>query len=77
MAVSETKGQVEEEEKECSVCLNVINSSDAGNLVGPALMCGHRYHAFGLQFWVEKCTSKCIEPTCPYCRSSLQEMKND
>ena len=25
-------------------------------------------------FWVERCTIKCIEPTCPYCRSPLQEM---
>ena len=80
MAVSGTEGLEEQEEDEegedeCSVCLNVIDSNeDAANPAGPALLCGHRYHAFCLQFWVEKCTSKCIEPTCPYCRSPLQEV---
>ena len=63
----------EEEGDECSVCLNPIKSSDVNQPVGPLLACGHRYHAFRLQFWVEKCTSKCIEPTCPYCRSSVRE----
>jgi hypothetical protein len=69
-------GREEEEEKsECSVCLNVIESDDARNPAGPPLLCGHRYHAFCLLFCVERCTSKCIEPTCPYCRSPLQEVE--
>ena len=54
MAVSEE----EEEEEECSVCLNVIESDDANNPAGPPLVCGHLYHAFCLNFWVEKCRSK-------------------
>jgi hypothetical protein len=70
MAVGEKKGQ-EDEEEECSVCLNVIDSTDADDPPGPPLLCGHRYHAFCL-FWVERCTNKCIEPTCPYCRAPLQ-----
>lgn len=77
MAVSEGKGQEEgeeEEEDECSLCLNDIDSNDAENPAGPSLVCGHRYHAFCLHFWVEKCASKCIEATCPYCRAPLQEM---
>jgi len=80
MAVSGVGGQVEEKEQEqgdeCSVCLNAIESDDADNPADPPLMCGHRYHAFCLRFWVERCTSKCIEPTCPYCRSPLHEMES-
>jgi hypothetical protein len=78
MGLGETKDQQEEEEEEeaeCSVCLNAIEGSDAANPAGPPLVCGHRYHAFCLRFWVERCTLKCIEPTCPYCRSPLQEME--
>lgn len=67
--------QEEEGEDECSVCFNVIESDDAHNPAGPPLLCGHRYHAFCLHFWVERCASKCIEPTCPYCRSPLQKFK--
>ena len=52
----------EEEEEECSVCLNAIHSGDVDNPAGPPLI------------WVEKCTSKCIEATCPYCRAPLQEL---
>jgi len=79
MAISGMEGQdqqeqEEEEEDECSVCLNAIESNDAANPAGPPLVCGHRYHAFCLHFWVERCTLKCIEPTCPYCRSPLQEL---
>jgi len=78
MGLEETKDQQEEEEEkeeeECSVCLNAIASNDAANPAGPPLLCGHRYHASCLQYWVERCTLKCIEPTCPYCRSPLQEM---
>jgi hypothetical protein len=79
VAISGTKEEEEEEEEEnqeeeCSVCLNVIESDDADHPVGPPLLCGHRYHAFCLSFWVEKCRSKCIEATCPYCRSPLPEM---
>ena len=66
----------QEQEDECSVCLNAIESDDDDNPAGPPLMCRHRYHAFGLRFWVERCTSKCIEPTCPYCRSPLHEMES-
>lgn len=33
----------EEEEDECSVCLNAIDSNDAGNPAGPPLVCGHRF----------------------------------
>ena len=67
------KEQEEEEEGEgeCSVCLK---GNDVDDPEGPPLVCGHRSHAFCLHFWVEKCTTKCIEPTCPYCRSPLQEM---
>lgn len=57
-----------------SVCLNTIKSDNAEKLAGPPLVCGHRYHAFCLHFWVERCESKCIESTCPYCRAPLQEM---
>lgn len=73
------KGQEEEEEEkgeECSVCLNAIEIDDADNPAGRPLLCGHRYHAFCLNFSVEKCTSKCIEPTCPYCRAPVQEMES-
>jgi len=70
----EVEGEEEEEGDECSVCLTVIDSGDAKNPAGPPLLCEHRYHAFCLQFGVEKCTSKCIEPTCPYCRAPVQEM---
>jgi L-lysine 2,3-aminomutase len=63
----------EEDENECSVCLDVIDSSDEAR----ALLCGHRYHASCLLYWVEKCTSKCVESTCPYCRSPLQEVKQE
>lgn len=66
----------EEKEDECSVCLNVIDGNDDANPAGPLLMCGHRHHAFCLHYWVEMCTSKCIEPTCPYCRSPLQEIES-
>jgi len=48
------------------VCLNAIESVDANNPAGPPLLvCGHRYHAFCLNFWVEKCRSKCIEAVLP------------
>ena len=76
--MNEEEDQEEEEEKEeeeCSVCRNVIESDDSDNLAGPYLACVHRYHAFCLHFWVEKCRSKCIEATCPYCRSPLPEME--
>lgn len=56
-ALSETKGRgkkEEEEDDECSVCLNAIESGDVGNPADPPLMCGHRYHAFCLHFWVER-----------------------
>ena len=53
MGLSGTNGQ-EGGEEECSVCLNVLDGDDAG----PPLVCGHRYHAFCLHFWVERCTSK-------------------
>jgi hypothetical protein len=66
----------EEDKDECSVYLNTIDNEDADNPAGPALLCGHRYHAVCLRFWVERCASKCIEPTCPYCRSPLQEMES-
>jgi len=72
MAVGETNGQ--EEEEECSVCLNAIDGGNDDNPAGPALVCEHRYHAFCLHSWVEKCASKCIEATCPYCRAPLGEM---
>jgi hypothetical protein len=72
----EVEGQEEEEDDECSVCLNAIESNDTKNPAGPPLVCGHRYHAFCLQFWVERCTNKCIEPTCPYCRAPVQEIGN-
>lgn len=83
MALRGTKGRQdeeeedaeEEEEDECSVCLNAIDSNDADNPAGPPLVCRHRYHAFCLHSWVERCASKCIESTCPYCRSPLQEME--
>jgi hypothetical protein len=70
------KGQEEEEEEEeeCLVCLNGMKGNDVDNPANPPLVCGHRYHAFCLHFWVKKCTSKCTDPTCPYCRSPLQEM---
>jgi len=77
MGVDETKDQQDEEEEEegeCSVGLNAIESNDAANPAGPPLVCGHRYHATFLHYWVERSTVKCIEPTCPYCRSPLQEM---
>lgn len=79
MVVTETKEQEvddeeEEEEEECSVCLNAIDNDDADYPGGPPLLCGHRYHAFCLHFWVEKCISKCIEPTCPYCRAPVLVM---
>lgn len=77
MNVDEKNGEVkkeEGEEEECSVCLNAIEIDDSDNPVGPPLVCGHRYHAFCLHFWVERCTMNCIEPTCPYCRLPLQEM---
>jgi len=71
------EGEVAEEEgDECSVCFNAIDDNDNDNPAGLPLMCGHRYHAFCLHFWVERCTIKCIEPTCPYCRSPLQEMES-
>lgn len=70
----EKDGQ-EGEEIECSVCLNAIEEDDAANPAGPPLKCGHQYHAFCLNFWVERCASKCIEPTCPYCRAPLQEVE--
>jgi len=56
MGLSGTNGQEgkEEGEEECLVCLNVLDGDDAG----PPLVCGHRYHAFCLHFWVERCTSK-------------------
>ena len=77
MAVSGTEGleeEEEEEEDECSVCLNAIDSNDnAANPAGPALRCGHRYHTFCLQFWVEKCSSKCIEPPLPVAVAGLGE----
>ena len=76
MVVGEASGvqEEEEEEDECSVCLNAIEGSDSDNPAGPDLACGHRYHAFCLRFWVERCMSKCIEPTCPYCRAPLLGM---
>jgi len=58
------------------MCLNAIGSGDTDNPAGPPLRYGHRYHAFCLHFWVETCTSKCIEPTCPYCRAPLPEMES-
>jgi len=67
---------VSEQEEECSVCLNAIESDDANNPAGPPLVCGHRYHAFCLNFWVEKCRSKCIEATCPHCRAPVQEVES-
>lgn len=78
MSVEEEKGKEgeEEEEEECSVCLNAIDDDDSGNLAGPPLPCGHRYHAYCLRFWVERCTVKCIEATCPYCRSPLPEIES-
>ena len=78
IVLSEREEQEEEdgEEEEFSVCLNLIESEDVDNPAGPPLMYGHRYHAFYLQFWVEKCRSKCIEPTCPYCRAPLPEMES-
>ena len=51
------------------VCLTAIDGNDVDNPAGPPLVCGHRYHAFCLHFWVERCMSKCMEPTCPYCRA--------
>ena len=79
MPVTETNRHEveEEEEKECSVCLNILDGDDAENPAGPPLMCGHRYHAFCLHFWVERCRSKCIEATCPYCRAPLREMEDN
>lgn len=57
MAVGGTEGQEEEdeEEEECSVRLNAIEGDDTSNPAGPPLPCGHRYHAFCLHFWDEKC----------------------
>jgi hypothetical protein len=82
MALGERKKEVEkeeeeeEEEEECSVCLVAIESDDVDNPAGPPLVCGHRYHALCLQVWVEKCASRCIAPTCPYCRSPLQDLNS-
>jgi hypothetical protein len=60
----------EEEEEECSVCLCALGE---GGGRGPELLCGHSYHLSCLTFWKEKCISKAIEPTCPYCRAPIQE----
>lgn len=49
-ALSMEGGEEEEEEDECTVCLNVIESDDASNPAGPPLPCGHRCHAFCLDF---------------------------
>ena len=76
MAVSGEENQGEGEEEECSVCLTAIESDDVDNPAGPPLVCGHRYHVFCLNFWVERCMSKCIEPACPYCGSPLEEMES-
>jgi len=75
MTFSGTDGQKDQEgeEEECSVYLNVIESDDVDSLAGPPLVCGHCYYAFCLHFWVERCRSKCIEATCPYCRSPLPD----
>lgn len=72
MAVGETERQ---EEEECSVCLNAIDSPDTNNPAGPPSVCRHRYHVFCLHFWVERCARKCIEATCPYSRAPLPEME--
>jgi len=82
MAVGEKKGEAAKEEEEeegekCAVCLNTIDSDDVDNPAGPPLTCSHRYHAFCLHFWVKRCASKSIEPTCPYCRAPVQEMVSD
>jgi hypothetical protein len=53
--------------------LNVIDASGIDNPAGPMLACRH---AFCMHFWVERCASKCIEATCPYCRSPLQEVES-
>jgi len=57
LSLGEKKGQ-EKQEDECSVCLKVIDESDTDDPPDPALVCGHRYHAFCLHFWVERYASK-------------------
>jgi len=58
------------------VCLDVIDRNDATNPAGPPLLCGHLYHEHCLGFGMERCLSKCIEPTCPYCRAPSQEVES-
>jgi tetratricopeptide (TPR) repeat protein len=66
----EKEEEEEVEEEECSVCLCALGE---GGGRGPELLCGHSYHLSCLTFWKEKCVSKAIEPTCPYCRAPIQE----
>lgn len=74
MAVDEKEeSQHKENEEECSVCLKVIEHDDADNPAGPLLICGHYFHESCLGFWMERCLKMCIEPTCPYCQSLLQD----
>jgi len=62
----------EEKEEKCAVCFYGMDSTDSDNPVNSPVVCGHLYHASCLQEWVNICGRKCIEPTCPTCRSPLQ-----
>jgi hypothetical protein len=64
----------EEEPEECSICIEPLagEGEERGDGHVRTLGCGHAFHEHCMDLWFGKCAEKRIEPTCPYCRHTLQ-----
>jgi hypothetical protein len=65
-------GPAEEEEgqEECAVCL--LDFDEDEEEAGVLLVCGHRFHGPCVDLWVDNCSSKGLQATCPMCRTEIK-----
>jgi hypothetical protein len=65
-------GPAEEEEgpEECAVCL--LDFAGDEEEAGVLLVCGHRFHGSCVDLWVDNCSSKGLQATCPMCRTEIK-----
>jgi len=55
----------------CSICFDKINSSDI-----KITNCMHKFHEICLDRWIEEKNKSFSTPTCPECRTQLNESNN-
>jgi len=66
----EVEKKEEEKEDTCPMCLLGYDEDDDEDIT-VTLSCSHRFHVICLDCWKEKCLSRGVLITCPYCRQVL------